>query len=208
MAEPAKVPEPSAPKKSLLQPQPKLPSFNKSSTSSYTLPADWQQVALNLSYPTPLNSDSGAPLSPVQVENYCNDTLQYLVKAESPVIAAPSIPLLQYPEVDVKVIGTHTSAKPPLRVKVESPPLARKRSGSTLGDPLPRKRQKMSTTPPARASKQSPRHPSVCLSVVLRRKRIAIWRIVDDIAIFLPHLCPTFILSFSNVPSAMIVVSI
>ncbi len=34
----------------------------------------------------------------------------------------------------------------PLRVKAESPPPVRKRSGSTLGDPLPRKRRKVSTT--------------------------------------------------------------
>ncbi|KAK0449915.1 PUA-like domain-containing protein [Armillaria borealis] len=150
MPEPAKVPEPSAPKKSLFLSQPKLPSFNKSKTSSYTLPANWQQVALNQPYPTHLNSDSGARLSPVpavKVKNYCDDTLQYPVKAESPVIAA--IPLLQYPEVDVKVVGTHTSAKPPLCVKVESPPPARKRLGSTLGDLLPRKRQKMCTAPHA-----------------------------------------------------------
>ncbi|KAK0449912.1 PUA-like domain-containing protein [Armillaria borealis] len=68
----------------------------------------------------------GTPLSPVKVENYCDDTLQYLVKAESPVIAASSIPLLQYPKADVKVAGTqectHISAKPPLRA-----PLVRKR---------------------------------------------------------------------------------
>ncbi|KAK0430690.1 PUA-like domain-containing protein [Armillaria borealis] len=159
MPEPAKVPEPSAPKKNLFPPRPKLPSFNKSKTSSYTLPANWQQVALNQSYPTHLNSDSGARLSPVpavKVENYCDDTLQYQVKVESPVTAPSSIPLLQYPEVDVKVVDTHTSAKPPLCVKVESPPPARKRSGSTLGDPLPRKRQKVSTTPRARVKAECP----------------------------------------------------
>ncbi|PBK75340.1 hypothetical protein ARMSODRAFT_1079631 [Armillaria solidipes] len=155
--EPAKVPEPSAPKKSLFPHRPKLPSFNKTSASSYTLPANWQQVALNQSYPTHLNSDSGARLSPVpavKVENYCDDTLQYPVKAESPVVAA--IPLLQYPEVDVKVVGTHTSTKPPLRVKAESPPPARKRSGSTLGDPPPHKRQKLSNAPHVKAESPPP----------------------------------------------------
>ncbi|KAK0449906.1 PUA-like domain-containing protein [Armillaria borealis] len=157
MPELTKVPEPSAPKKSLFPPRPKLPSFNKSKTSSYTLPANWQQVALNQPYPMHLNSDSGAHLSPVpavKVENYCDDTLQYPVKAESPVITA--IPLLQYPEVDVKVVGTHTSAKPPLCVKVESSPPTRKRSGSTLGDLLPRKCQKVSTTPCACVKAESP----------------------------------------------------
>ncbi|KAK0430703.1 hypothetical protein EV421DRAFT_2041665 [Armillaria borealis] len=173
MPDPAKVPEPSAPKKSLFPSRPK-------------------QVALNQSSPTHLNSDSGARLSPVpavKVENYCNDTLQYPVKAESPVVAA--IPLLQYPEVDVKVVGTYT-AKPPLRVKVESPPPARKGSGSTLGDPLPASARKC-LLPRTHASKQSPRHPSVLQSFslyecglpkVFRRGSIAIWRVADDI-----HIC-------------------
>ncbi|KAK0449917.1 PUA-like domain-containing protein [Armillaria borealis] len=161
--EPAKVPEPSAPKKSIFPARPKLPSFNKSKTSSYTLPANWQQVALNQSYPTHLNSDSGARLSPVpavKVENYCHDILQYPVKVESPVIATSSIPLLQYPEADIKTrtspISARTSVEPPLCVKVESPPPARKRSGSTVGDPLPCKRQKVSTTPRVRVKAESP----------------------------------------------------
>ncbi|KAK0430692.1 hypothetical protein EV421DRAFT_1743777 [Armillaria borealis] len=169
--DPAKVPEPYAPKKSpspaprksFFPPRPKLPSFNKSKTSSYTLPANWQQVALNQSYPTHLNSDSGAHLSPVpavKVEKYCDDTLQYPVKAESPVIATSSIPLLQYPEADIKTrtspISARTSAEPPLHVKAESPPPARKRSGSTLGDPPPRKRQNVSTTPCACIKAESP----------------------------------------------------
>ncbi|KAK0235625.1 PUA-like domain-containing protein [Armillaria nabsnona] len=160
MPEPAKVPESSAPKKYLFPPQPKLPSFNKSKTSSYyTLPTNWQQVALNQSYPTHLNSDSSAPLSPVKVENYCDDTLQYPVKAASPDIAISSISLLQYPEVDVKVVGTRESAhnpSAPLRVKAEFPPLARKRSGSSLRDPLPRKRQKVSNAPCTRVKAESP----------------------------------------------------
>ncbi len=50
--------------------------------------------------------------------------------------------------------------------------------------------------PYARASKQSPRHPSVFLSVILRRASITIRRIADDISIFisisLPHPCLTF----------------
>ncbi|KAK0449899.1 PUA-like domain-containing protein [Armillaria borealis] len=162
MPEPAKVPEPSAPKKSLFPSRPKLPSFNKSKTSSYTLPANWQQVALNQPYPMHLNSDSGARLSPVpavKVENYCDDTLQYPVKVESPVTAPSSTPLLQYPEVGVKVVGTRESAHNPsllLCVKAESPPLARKRSGSTLGDPLPRKCQKVSNAPRPRVKAESP----------------------------------------------------
>ncbi|PBK79823.1 hypothetical protein ARMGADRAFT_1092786 [Armillaria gallica] len=97
---PTKMPEPSALKQSLFSTRPKLPSFNKYKTFSYTLPANWQQVALNQSCPTHLNSDSGAPLSPVppvKVKNYCDGTLQYPAKVESMVIAA--IPLLQYPEV-------------------------------------------------------------------------------------------------------------
>ncbi|KAK0235634.1 PUA-like domain-containing protein [Armillaria nabsnona] len=104
MPEPAKVSEPSAPMQSLFSTRPELPSFNKFKTSSYTLPANWQQVALNQSCPTHLNSDSGAPLSPVppvKVKNYCDGTLRYPAKVESTVIAA--IPLLQYPEVDIKV---------------------------------------------------------------------------------------------------------
>ncbi|KAK0449924.1 hypothetical protein EV421DRAFT_1291722 [Armillaria borealis] len=132
-----KMPEPTAPKKSLFPPRSKLPSFNKSSVSSYTLPSNWQQVALSQSYPTPLNSDSGAPLSPVpavKVKKYCNDTLQYPVKA------ALSIPLSQYPEVDVKTRHSVSVRASPLRIKAESPPPMRKRPGSTLGDPLPRKR--------------------------------------------------------------------
>ncbi len=93
-------------------------------------------MALDQSYATRLNSDIGARLSPVptvkEKENYCDDTLQRPVKAESPVIAASSIPLLRYPEVDVKVVAMHTSAKPPLHVTAESPSPARKRSRSSL----------------------------------------------------------------------------
>ncbi|PBL03933.1 hypothetical protein ARMGADRAFT_1004592 [Armillaria gallica] len=155
MPEYAKVPEPSAPKKSLFPPRPKLPSFNKSSTSSYTPPSNWQQVALNQSYPTRLNSDSGAPLSPVPIVKV-DDTLQYPVKAESPVIAASSVPYRD-PEVDVKTRMSPISARTsPLHVKAESPPPARKRSGSALGDPLPRKRQKVSNAPRPRVKAQSP----------------------------------------------------
>ncbi|KAK0470057.1 PUA-like domain-containing protein [Desarmillaria tabescens] len=65
---PAKMPELSPSKKtestSLFPPRPKLPSFNKSSTSSHTLPSNWQKVAVNESYPARLYSDSGAPMSP------------------------------------------------------------------------------------------------------------------------------------------------
>ncbi|PBL03922.1 hypothetical protein ARMGADRAFT_1157941 [Armillaria gallica] len=154
MSEPVKVPEPSAPKKSLFPPRPKLPSFNKSKTSSYTLPANWQQVALNQSYPTHLNSDSGAPLSPVpavKVEKHCDEALQYPVKAES---SASSVP---HPEVDVKTRMSPISARtPPLRAKAESPPPAHKRSGSTLGDPLPRKRRKVCTALRPRVKAESP----------------------------------------------------
>ncbi|KAK0470051.1 PUA-like domain-containing protein [Desarmillaria tabescens] len=186
---PAKTTEPSEPKKtestSLFPPRPKLPSFYKSSTSSHTLPSNWQQIAVNQSYPTRLYSDSGAPMLPVpavkvmhQKENYCDDTLQYPIKSESP----SSVPLLQYPECDIKDIGPsrtqestatltspistptpRTLAKKPsplprIRVKAESPPLAsvRKRSGSTLGDPLPRKRQKLSNTPLVKAESPPP----------------------------------------------------
>ncbi|KAK0235627.1 PUA-like domain-containing protein [Armillaria nabsnona] len=195
---PTEMPEPSTPKKSLFPPRAKLPSFNKSSTSSYTLPANWQQVALNQSYPTHLNSDSGAPLSPVKVENYCDDTLQYPVKAASPDIAISSISLLQYPEVDVKVGGTHTSAKPPLRVKAESPPPARKRSGSTISDPLPRKRQKVSNAPRPRVKAESP--PPFSLSECGPQK--SKYSGMENCGIFLPHLCSPFISSISSVPSA------
>ncbi len=129
-------------------------------------------------------------LSWQSIEKYCDDTLQYSVKI------ALSTPPLQYPEVDVKTRTSPISARTSsLHVKADSSPLVRKRSGSTLGDLLPRKRQKVSTIPPVKfsKSKQSPRHPSVFMSVVLRRASIAIWRIGDDISIFLPHLCsPSF----------------
>ncbi|SJK99809.1 uncharacterized protein ARMOST_03120 [Armillaria ostoyae] len=108
-----KVPEPSAPKKSLFPTRPKLPSFNKSSMSLYTLPANWQQRA-------PLS-----PVPAVKVEKYCDEALQYPV----------TIPLLQYPEVDVETrhsISMRASTNPPLRIKDESPPPTRKRSGSSL----------------------------------------------------------------------------
>ncbi|KAK0449914.1 hypothetical protein EV421DRAFT_2016197 [Armillaria borealis] len=93
-----KVLGPSAPKKTLFPTPPKLPSFNKSSPSSYTLPR--------------------APLSPVpavKVEKYCDEALQYPV----------TIPLLQYPEVDVETrhnISMRASTSPPLRIKDGSPP--------------------------------------------------------------------------------------
>ncbi len=107
--------------------------------------------------PTHLNSDSGAPLSPlpaVKVENYCNDTLQYLVKAESPFIAA--IPLLQHPEVDVKVVGMQTSAKPSLRVKAESPASPARVRGVPSAILFPASARKC---PTSCASKQSPPPP-------------------------------------------------
>ncbi len=157
-----KVPEPSTPKKNLFPPRPILPSFNKSSASSYTLPANWQQVALNQSYLTHLNSDNGARLSPVpavKVEKHCDETLQYPVKTESSVIAVSSIPLLQYPDAYVKVAGTqeHThNPSPPVRARAESLPPARQRPGSTLGDPLPRKRQKVSITTCVKAESPPP----------------------------------------------------
>ncbi len=165
---PTKIPELSVPNINLFPPRPKLPSFNKSSASSYIPPADWQQVALNQSYPTHLNSDSCAPLSPVKLENYCDNTLQHPVKAESPVIAV--ISPLQYSEVDVKVVGTHTSAKPSLRVKAESPSPARKRLGSTLGDPPPRKRQKVSDDQRLRVKAESPPPFSLYERGILKRK--------------------------------------
>ncbi|SJK99823.1 uncharacterized protein ARMOST_03134 [Armillaria ostoyae] len=96
----------SAPKKSLFPPQQKLPSFNKSKTSSSA----------------PLS-----PVPPVKVENYCDDTLQYPVKAESPVIANSSLP-------------------------------ARKRSGGSLRDPLPRKRQEVFNAPRVKVESLPPFH--------------------------------------------------
>ncbi|KAK0430694.1 hypothetical protein EV421DRAFT_1912582 [Armillaria borealis] len=113
-----KMPEPSAPKKSLFPTRPKLPSFNKSSTSLYTLPANWQQRA-RLS-----------PVPAVKVEKYCDEALQYPV----------TIPLLQYPEVDVETrhsISVRASTNPPLCIKDESPPPTHKRSGSSLRSSSP-----------------------------------------------------------------------
>ncbi|KAK0193541.1 hypothetical protein F5146DRAFT_1031194 [Armillaria mellea] len=137
-------------RQSLFPPRPKLPSFNRSK-SSYTLPANWQRIALDQLYPTHLNSDSGAPLSlvpAIKVEKYCDEALRYPVKA------ALSIPLLRHPDVDVKVVGTWESGHNPslLPVKAEFPPPTRKRSGSSIGDPLPRKRQKVFNAPRAKLS--------------------------------------------------------
>ncbi|KAK0470059.1 PUA-like domain-containing protein [Desarmillaria tabescens] len=166
---PAKTPEPSEPKKTsstLFPPRPKLPSFNKSSASSHTLPSDWH----------------GAPMLPVpsvkvehQKENYCNDIPQCPVKSKNP----SSVPLLQYPECDVKVIRPsgpqdstaeltspistsmpHSSAKhlspPPHQNRVPTSCLGvqeiRERPRQSSSPQVP----KLSNTPPVKAESRPP----------------------------------------------------
>ncbi|KAK0470061.1 PUA-like domain-containing protein [Desarmillaria tabescens] len=172
---PAKMPKPSTPKKtksaSLFPPRPKLPSFNKTSTSSHTFPSNWQQITMNQSYPMHLYSDSGVPMSPVlavkvehQKENYYDDTLQYpeydvkdigspstqnhTAKSTSPAVSVPP----------PRILAKHPTPLPRVRVETESPPPAtvRKRSGSTFDDPLPRKRRKLSNTLLALVKTESP----------------------------------------------------